>query len=163
MNSSFYIITSLEKSEWRFLSPWDYLIETTVTNNNDSEKLTATEKLKWHLQFSDKVSKVKNKLKNQNMPKVMFDVAVVVSCIILLISSCRNELVIAILFNSWSEQFRPMFHIRINQIVGFYQQNARKTPVKEWHFASKNQLPKWNIDRKWVKWWNHHQIPWFWV
>ena len=88
MNSSFYIITSLEKSEWRFLSPWDYLIETTVTNNNDSEKLTATEKLKWHLQFSDKVSKVKNKLKNQNMPKVMFDVAVVVSCIILLISSC---------------------------------------------------------------------------
>ena len=123
------------------MSPWDYLIETTVTNNNDSEKLTATEKLKWHLQFSDKVSKVKNKLKNQNMPKVMFDVAVVVLCIILLISNCRNELVIAILFNSWSEQFRPMFHILINQIVGFYQRNVTLSQVFFKPFASKNQLP----------------------
>ena len=116
-------------------------METTVTNNNDSEKLTATEKLKWHLQFSDKVSKVKNKLKNQNMPKVMFDVAVVVLCIILLISNCRNELVIAILFNSWSEQFRPMFHILINQIVGFYQRNVTLSQVFFKPFASKNQLP----------------------
>ena len=123
------------------MSPWDYLIETTVTNNNDSDKLTATEKLKWHLQFSDKVSKVKNKLKNQNMPKVMFDVAVVVLCIILLISNCRNELVIAILFNSWSEQFRPMFHILINQIVGFYQRNVTLSQVFFKPFASKNQLP----------------------
>ena len=123
------------------MSPWDYLIETTVTNNNDSEKLTATEKLKWHLQFSDKVSKVKNKLKNQNMPKVMFDVAVVVLCIILLISNCRNELVIAILFNSWSEQFRPMFHMLINQIVGFYQRNVTLSQVFFKPFASKNQLP----------------------
>ena len=123
------------------MSPWDYLIETTVTNNNDSEKLTATEKLKWHLQFSDKVSKVKNKLKNQNMPKVMFDVAVVVLSIILLISNCRNELVIAILFNSWSEQFRPMFHILINQIVGFYQRNVTLSQVFFKPFASKNQLP----------------------
>ena len=123
------------------MSPWDYLIETTVTNNNDSEKLTATEKLKWHLQFSDKVSKVKNKLKNQNMPKVMFDVAVVVLCIILLISNCRNELVIAILFNSWSEQFRPRFHILINQIVGFYQRNVTLSQVFFKPFASKNQLP----------------------
>ena len=123
------------------MSPWDYLIETTVTNNNDSEKLTATEKLKWHLQFSDKVSKVKNKLKNQNMPKVMFDVAVVVLCIILLISNCRNELVIAILFNSWSEQFRPMFHILINQIAGFYQRNVTLSQVFFKPFASKNQLP----------------------
>ena len=123
------------------MSPWDYLIETTVTNNNDSEKLTATEKLKWHLQFSDKVSKVKNKLKNQNMPKVMFDVAVVVLCIILLISNCRNELVIAILFNSWSEQFRPIFHILINQIVGFYQRNVTLSQVFFKPFASKNQLP----------------------
>ena len=123
------------------MSPWDYLIETTVTNNNDSDKLTATEKLKWHLQFSDKVSKVKNKLKNQNMPKVMFDVAVVVLCIILLISNCRNELVIAILFNSWSEQFRPRFHILINQIVGFYQRNVTLSQVFFKPFASKNQLP----------------------
>ena len=127
------------------MSPWDYLIETTVTNNNDSEKLTATEKLKWHLQFSDKVSKVKNKLKNQNMPKVMFDVAVVVLCIILLISNCRNELVIAILFNSWSEQFRPMFHILINQIVGFYQRNVTLSQVFFKPFASKNQLPDFYI------------------
>ena len=56
--------------------------------------------------------------------------------------------------------FRPMFHLRTNQVVDFYQQNVWKTPVEEWHFktciftqnvtlpqvffkhfASKNQLP----------------------
>ena len=36
---------------------------------------------------------------------------------------------------------RPMFHLCRNQVVGFYLQNLWKTPVEEWHFASKNQLP----------------------
>ena len=30
--------------------------------------------------------------------------------------------------------FRPMFHLRINQVVGFYYQNVWKTPVEEGHF-----------------------------
>ena len=34
-----------------------------------------------------------------------------------------------------------MFHLCRNQVVGFYLQNVWKTPVEEWHFASKNQLP----------------------
>ena len=33
-----------------------------------------------------------------------------------------------------------MFHLCRNQVVSFYQQNVWKTPVEEWHFASKNQL-----------------------
>ena len=37
--------------------------------------------------------------------------------------------------------FRPMFHLCRNQVIGFYLQNLWKTPVEEWHFASKNQLP----------------------
>ena len=37
--------------------------------------------------------------------------------------------------------FRPMFHLRRSQVVGFYLQNAWKTPVEEWHFPSQNQLP----------------------
>ena len=34
-----------------------------------------------------------------------------------------------------------MFHWCRNQVVGFYKQNVWKTPVEEWYFASKNQLP----------------------
>ena len=30
--------------------------------------------------------------------------------------------------------FWPMFHLWINQVVGFYLQNVWKTPVEEWHF-----------------------------
>ena len=30
--------------------------------------------------------------------------------------------------------FRPMFHLSINQVVGFYQQIVWKRPVGEWHF-----------------------------
>ena len=74
------------------MSPWDYLIETTVTNNDSDQ--AAEKKSNWYSQFADKVSKVKNKLKNQNIPKVMFDVAVVVLCIVLLKSSCPNEFVL---------------------------------------------------------------------
>ena len=29
---------------------------------------------------------------------------------------------------------RPMFDLRINQVVGFYYRNVWKTPLKEWHF-----------------------------
>ena len=35
--------------------------------------------------------------------------------------------------------FRPMFHLSLNQVVGFYQQNVWKTPVEEWHFKVKMQ------------------------
>ena len=34
-----------------------------------------------------------------------------------------------------------MFHLCRNQVVGFYELNVWKTPVEEWHSASKNQLP----------------------
>ena len=34
-----------------------------------------------------------------------------------------------------------MFNLCRNQVVGFYYQNVWKTPVEEWHFSSKNQLP----------------------
>ena len=34
-----------------------------------------------------------------------------------------------------------MFDLCRNQVVGFYYQNVWKTPVEEWHFSSKNQLP----------------------
>ena len=27
-----------------------------------------------------------------------------------------------------------MFHLRMNQVVGFYKQNVWKIPVEEWHF-----------------------------
>ena len=37
--------------------------------------------------------------------------------------------------------FRPMFYLCRNQVVVFYQQKVWKTPVEEWHFTSKNQLP----------------------
>ena len=37
--------------------------------------------------------------------------------------------------------FRPMFHLCRNQVIGFYQENAWKAPVEEWHSAIKNQLP----------------------
>ena len=33
--------------------------------------------------------------------------------------------------------FRPMFHLWINQVVGFYWQNVWKTPVEEWHFKER--------------------------
>ena len=36
--------------------------------------------------------------------------------------------------------FRPMFHLRINQ-VGFYKQNVTLPQVLFRHFPSKNQLP----------------------
>ena len=37
--------------------------------------------------------------------------------------------------------FQPMFHLRINQVVGFYQQNVTLPQVFFKDFASKNQLP----------------------
>ena len=37
--------------------------------------------------------------------------------------------------------FGPTFHLCRNQIVGFYLRYILKTPVEEWHLASKNQLP----------------------
>ena len=47
--------------------------------------------------------------------------------------------------------FRPMFHLCRNQVVGFYLQNLWKTPVEEWHFASKNQLPGLSVGRTLVE------------
>ena len=34
-----------------------------------------------------------------------------------------------------------MFCLYKNQAVGFHQQNVWKSPVEEWHLASKKQLP----------------------
>ena len=31
-------------------------------------------------------------------------------------------------------RFQPMFHLWIDQVVGFYYQNVWKTPVEEWCF-----------------------------
>ena len=63
-----------------------------------------------------------------------------------------------------------MFHLRRNQVVGFYEKSVWKTPVEEeWHFtrpasynvtlskvffkhlASKNQLPGLSVSRTFVK------------
>ena len=44
-----------------------------------------------------------------------------------------------------------MFYPRINQIVGFYQQNVWKAPVNKWHFASKTQLTGFYIIGKLVE------------
>ena len=45
---------------------------------------------------------------------------------------------------SWS-YFWVSKCLRISQVIGFDLQNLWKTPVEEWHFASKNQLPGFNI------------------
>ena len=34
-----------------------------------------------------------------------------------------------------------MLHLCRNQVAGFYKKNVWKTPVEEWRFTSKNQLP----------------------
>ena len=41
--------------------------------------------------------------------------------------------------------FRPMYHLWIHQVAGFYWQNVWKTTVEDWHFASKNQLLSWTL------------------
>ena len=37
--------------------------------------------------------------------------------------------------------FRPMFHLWINQVIGFYKQNVTLPLVLFKHFGSKSQLP----------------------
>ena len=36
---------------------------------------------------------------------------------------------------------KTIFLLHFKPMDGFYRENAWKTPVGEWHFASKNQLP----------------------
>ena len=51
--------------------------------------------------------------------------------------SCHILLFLLLKSTFQLNHFRPMFHLCRNQVVGFYWQNVEKTPVEEWHFASK--------------------------
>ena len=45
---------------------------------------------------------------------------------------------------------QPVFHLWINQVVDFYQQNVWETQMFFKHFTSKSQLPDFHIGT-WVK------------